>query len=383
MTTDEANSSGNRTTEPMRRKINDPSSPYYLSSSDFPGMNICGVTLKGESNYREWTTAMRNAFRAKRKVGFLDGTIKRPEDNIQDSEDWDTVNSMLVGWMMTAVEPGLRTNLTYMESARDFWEDLKSRFAVGDPMRIHELKESIRLCRQDGQTIAMYFGRLKALWDDYEGYRIMPQCKCDGCTCDLNKIYLKQIEREKTHEFLMGLDREPFGALRSNLLSQDALPGLTKVYNIMVQEERLRNMTCQPQEKVDVVAFATRTGTSSATRDDKIICTFCKKPGHGIENCFKRTGNYPEWWYDNPGKGKGARGRGGAGRGRGRGVANAVHTEGGDEVYVLPPGNATVGQAPTFSTDQWTKLLQLMEQCKTAPHDKASGLTFEDADWSG
>lgn len=50
---------------PSRRKISDPTSPYYLTTSDTPGLNICGVTLKGESHYREWATALKNAFRAK------------------------------------------------------------------------------------------------------------------------------------------------------------------------------------------------------------------------------------------------------------------------------------------------------------------------------
>ncbi|CAH9113204.1 unnamed protein product [Cuscuta europaea] len=102
-----------------RRKINDPSSPYYLSSSDFPGLHICAVVLKGESNYRKWATAMKNAFRAKRKLGFLDVTIKRPTNNERDLEDWHTVNSMAVGWIMTSADPAIRSNLAYMDIVCD------------------------------------------------------------------------------------------------------------------------------------------------------------------------------------------------------------------------------------------------------------------------
>ncbi|CAH9148151.1 unnamed protein product [Cuscuta epithymum] len=96
-----------------RRKINDPSSPYFLSSSDHPGMVICAVVLRGENNYREWATTMKNAFRAKRKMGFLDGSIVRPQNLPRDLEDWLTVNSMTVGLLMTSVDPALRTNLAY------------------------------------------------------------------------------------------------------------------------------------------------------------------------------------------------------------------------------------------------------------------------------
>ncbi|CAH9073910.1 unnamed protein product [Cuscuta europaea] len=119
----------------VRRKINDPTSPYYLSNSDYPGQNICGIVLKGESNYREWATSMKNAFCAKRKLAFLDGTLKRPENDEKDLEDWLTVHSMVVGWIMKTVDQQpLQTNLVYMESACDLWNDLEQRFAVGDAM---------------------------------------------------------------------------------------------------------------------------------------------------------------------------------------------------------------------------------------------------------
>lgn len=50
-------------------------SPYYLSANDNPGTIITQVQLKGE-NYDEWAKAIRTALRAKKKFGFIDGTVK-------------------------------------------------------------------------------------------------------------------------------------------------------------------------------------------------------------------------------------------------------------------------------------------------------------------
>ncbi|KAJ1418915.1 Gag-polypeptide of LTR copia-type [Sesbania bispinosa] len=74
-------------------------SPYYLHPSDHPGMNICPVILKGDINYQEWEISMRNGFRAKRKLGFLDGTVTEPTEDAS-IEDWWSVNSMLVAWII-------------------------------------------------------------------------------------------------------------------------------------------------------------------------------------------------------------------------------------------------------------------------------------------
>lgn len=56
----------------------DPTSPYYLTSGDNLGIVVTSVQLK-EDNYDEWSKAVRNAFRAKKKLGFIDGKIPKPE----------------------------------------------------------------------------------------------------------------------------------------------------------------------------------------------------------------------------------------------------------------------------------------------------------------
>jgi len=56
---------------------------------------------------------------------------------------------------------------------------------------------------------------------------------------------------------LMGLGETVFGTVRSNILAQDPLPNLNKVYWILIQEERVRDMT-RGKEETEVIAFAVR-----------------------------------------------------------------------------------------------------------------------------
>ncbi|KAK3005701.1 hypothetical protein RJ639_017627 [Escallonia herrerae] len=65
---------------------------YDLMTNDNPGIIITQVHLKGE-NYDEWVRSIRTILRAKKKFGFIDGTIKRPNENLSDLEDWWTINS--------------------------------------------------------------------------------------------------------------------------------------------------------------------------------------------------------------------------------------------------------------------------------------------------
>ena len=76
----------------------DPHSPYYLHPSDGPGVAITSVVFNGK-NYDLWQRAVRTALRSENKLGFIDGTLKKPElkqgkDSIEHNA-WEMVNSMV------------------------------------------------------------------------------------------------------------------------------------------------------------------------------------------------------------------------------------------------------------------------------------------------
>lgn len=119
-------------------------------------------------------------------------------------------------------------------------------------------------------------------------------------------------------------------------------------------------------------------------------CTYYQKPGHDFDNCFGRTGNYLEWWYENLVRARGGRGcggsvrggRGGSGRGSGCGTAYALHVG----VYQGDSAPAqgtkeTTSHAPGFTNEQWQTFLKMMENCKnTSLGGKHSGMNL-DNEW--
>ncbi|KAG8374560.1 hypothetical protein BUALT_Bualt10G0008100 [Buddleja alternifolia] len=70
------------------------------------------VQLKG-ANYDEWARLMRTALRAKKKQGFIDGTVTQPDDDSSNLENRWTVNSMLVSWILNTIELTLRSTITH------------------------------------------------------------------------------------------------------------------------------------------------------------------------------------------------------------------------------------------------------------------------------
>lgn len=101
----------------------DPMSPLYLHPSDSPGAVITSLIFDGE-NYDLWEKAIKNSLRAKNKLGFIDGSITRPE--LKKGEEpsvefqlktsaWDTCNSMIISWLLNVIKPSLHSSVGYSQ----------------------------------------------------------------------------------------------------------------------------------------------------------------------------------------------------------------------------------------------------------------------------
>lgn len=147
---------------------------YHLGSSDGPGIIITPIVLKG-TNYDEWARAMRRSLIAKRKFGFVDGTIKQPVEPDQ-LEEWIAVHSMLVSWISNTLEASVRSTLGDYDDASLLWTHLKRRFCVVSGTRICQLKASLSDCKQKKtEGVVVYYGILNKIWDEMVTYMKIPQ----------------------------------------------------------------------------------------------------------------------------------------------------------------------------------------------------------------
>ncbi|KAJ1423125.1 Retrotransposon gag domain [Sesbania bispinosa] len=344
-------------------------SPYDLNSNDNLGNVITQVQLQGE-NYEEWARAMKISLRARRKWGFVDGTHERPNDGAPEMEDWWTVQSMLVSWILNAIEPTLRSTVTYAENAKELWEDIRDRFSVVNGPRIQQLKAELANCKQQGMTMVSFYGKLKTLWDELANYEQIPRCLCGGCKCDIASKLEKRREEERVHQFLMGLDDVNYGTVRSNLLATDPLPSINRVYFTLVQEERMKTITRAKEERGEIMGLAVQTGQ--------------RMKGRGEAKDKSVLIVYPDWWGERPrnelrtgGRGK-AQQRSGSTIGRGRGGAvraNAAQVAG---------GNASNSVAETeksglagLSNEQWQTLVDMLNNQKANINEKMTDVLLE------
>jgi hypothetical protein len=69
---------------------------------------------------------------SKRKLGFVNGTVIRDEEDRVKGDLRDTCNDTVIGWIMGSVSEPIKQTIMYMLSAREIWLYLERRFFISN-----------------------------------------------------------------------------------------------------------------------------------------------------------------------------------------------------------------------------------------------------------
>uniref|UniRef100_A0A803LHJ5 Retrovirus-related Pol polyprotein from transposon TNT 1-94-like beta-barrel domain-containing protein n=1 Tax=Chenopodium quinoa TaxID=63459 RepID=A0A803LHJ5_CHEQI len=283
---------------------NDPSSIYFIHPSENPANSL--VTDKFSGNcYNEW----------KRKV-----------------QAWDRCNAMITSYILHSVDSNIARSVLYFTSAREIWLDLEERYSQSSGPQLFTLQQTLSDLSQGSSSVAEFFTKIKAVWDEINGVNPIPVCACTGCKCNLTQKIVKQQQEERLVQLLMKLDGK-YAGVRTNILMMQPLPNVSVAYRLLMQEEKQRQVTMMNDgsnmtfsadaNRFNSQGFSARpsgnyrfqqgsvrpsfSGNNSFApgprRNQNLFCTHCKMTGHTIDKCFKVHG-YPSGFGQNKFKGR-------------------------------------------------------------------------------
>ncbi|GJX35611.1 putative RNA-directed DNA polymerase [Tanacetum coccineum] len=285
----------------------DINSLFYIYASDYPKQMHVNNTLTN-INYTDWSHEKLNFLFAKNKVGFIDGTLKKPEKTATDYMALMCCDAMVKGWLTTAMEKDIRSSVKYANTTSEIWLDLLERFGKESAPRAYELKQTLSNTHQSAISVSAYYTKLRGLWDEIESMLPAPCCTCNKCSCEMAKKMNELQEKEKLYQFLMGLDTD-FGVIKTQILAMNPIPTLGNAYYLVAKDERQRTISGEKKAPPESAAFKAfkpywRENNVSQNKtvpkylkrgDTEEKCTKCGRSGHTRYGCFKIIG-YLDWW---------------------------------------------------------------------------------------
>lgn len=94
------------------------SSPYFFTNSNHPGQNFVVENLLSDGNYDDLENEMSNALFAKNKIGFVDGTLLMPQEDLNKFTNWKICNAVVRGWLVSSMEKEIKSTPQAYELGR-------------------------------------------------------------------------------------------------------------------------------------------------------------------------------------------------------------------------------------------------------------------------
>ena len=252
-------------------------------------------------NYLKWSQLVRTFLKGKGKIGHLLGT--GPEKGTAGFEAWDEEDSMIMSWLWNSMTPEISDTCMFLPSAKAIWDTVYQTYSkVHDAALIYEIKTKTTATKQGTKSVTEYANLLQNQWQELDYYRTI-DLKCSDCAVAVKRF----IERDRVYDFLAGLNSE-FDLVRIQILGRPEVPSLNETVSLVRVEESSRGimldlpsvdssalLSSKPQgftfDKPDAKKNNNRSfRPQKSTPRDELWCTYCKKPRHTKEHCWKLYG---------------------------------------------------------------------------------------------
>ena len=80
-----------------------PTLMYPTTSFDNSSLQITSYKLNGK-NFFQWSRSVQMVIRGRGKIGYLDGSTKKPDPTDPTYITWDTQNALVMSWLINSME---------------------------------------------------------------------------------------------------------------------------------------------------------------------------------------------------------------------------------------------------------------------------------------
>lgn len=140
---------------------------------------------------------MTTSLEAKNKLGFVYGSIPKPEVTDPYCKIQCRINSMLKSWLLNSVTKKIYTSILYFSVAADMWKDLHTRFHKSNLPRLYQLRHQLLFLCQCTMDLSSYHTQTQTYWEELSSIQPI------GTTVE---DLLAQRESNRVIDFLMGLN---------------------------------------------------------------------------------------------------------------------------------------------------------------------------------
>lgn len=172
---------------------------FYINPAENIGIPLVTQPLEGPENFVTWKKSMMRALAFKKKLGFINGKIPKPEDP-EALDKWEQCNSAVLSWITNSVSKDITGVLIHFNDANQAWNDLEARYGGSNGPTLFALQVEIQKLKQGDLTVANYYNKLVKLWAEEDAMTNQELCDL-WSECKSTRWIQSKRELDKTMKF--------------------------------------------------------------------------------------------------------------------------------------------------------------------------------------
>lgn len=132
------------------------------------------------TGFGSWKRAIQIALKSRSKLGFLNGSFKKPDLDWIEYEEWEKCNNIVISWILSSLTKEFSDSVMYMTEASEIWEELEERFGQSNCPQLFQLQKELSQISQGTSSITSYFTNIKRFWDEFQAVSEIPHCTCEA-----------------------------------------------------------------------------------------------------------------------------------------------------------------------------------------------------------
>ncbi|XP_074374435.1 uncharacterized protein LOC141714838 [Apium graveolens] len=220
-----------------------------IDNSTLP-LQITPFKLNGK-NYLQWSRSVQMVIRGRGKIGFLDGSLKKPSSTDPSYNMWDTQNALVMSWLINSMEEQIGSLYLVHSTAKVIWDKVKVAYSdLDNSAQLCELRDKARDLKQGSMDVTEYYTTLTKLWQELDIFE--PNDWCSDCVGK----YAELVGKTRTFDFLAGLNKD-LDEVRGRMIGMWPLPQIEEVFaEVRREESRRKIMLGDPKSTIQSEASA-------------------------------------------------------------------------------------------------------------------------------
>ncbi|XP_060190290.1 uncharacterized protein LOC132619384 [Lycium barbarum] len=259
--------------------------PYYLGSSDSPGMTLVNTVFDGKG-YLGWRRSILLSLSTKKKLGFINGSCKSPDPTLADFEQWNCCNDMVLSWILNALSKEIADSVMSSTTAKGLWDSMEQRFGKSNGAKLYHLQKELFVLVQGNSDIAGYFTKIKRIWDELDSLS-----KGKHSYENQREVYANaQFSADSASFTAMGQGKFANNQLMVEFAAFMAARQARNAQKFKFQPQRGRDMNQKFNNSAQRFVRPQKKFKGKKKYNPNATCTYCGKTGHVMDDCYRLIG---------------------------------------------------------------------------------------------